>query len=199
MKKKTRLICLIVILFAIVGGIVWWQYAKLSKGLRTMPAGHAGEILVGALSGRVLSPGVDGTQPTVQGTEPLLDQYRENPKLAHQRYLLVMTWIHASQMFKAIGSDPRYEGQMMNSSAVEGIPQKERVDGWGQPYCIFAGTDRMTFLSGGGNVALNCESLRQTATQAASRSRDSRLTKDGELLVTVYSGEKKYRQLNLTE
>lgn len=191
MTKKTRLIYWIVILLAIVAGIVWWQYAKLGRGIRTMPAGDAGEILVGALSGRVLSPGIDGAQPTEQGRKPLLDQYRENPNLAHQRYLLVMTWIHASQMFKAIGSDPRYQGQMMNSSAVEGIPQKERVDGWGQPFCIFAGTDRMTFLSGGGNVALNCESLRQTATQAASESRDSRLTKDGELLVAVYKqGEK---------
>jgi hypothetical protein len=185
MTRRTRIICWIVFVVAIVAGIVWWQYAKLSKGLRTMPVGDAGEILIGALSGRVLAPGVDGTQPTVQGTEPLLDQYHDNPKLAHQRYLLVMTWVYASQMFKAIGSDPQYEGQMMSSNGVEGIPQKERVDGLGKPYCIFRGTDRMTFLSGAGN-ALNCELLRQTATQAASRSRDSRLTREGELLVTVY-------------
>jgi hypothetical protein len=186
MKRRTRLIWWIAILVAIVGGIVWWQMARLSNGLRTLPGRSAGEVLIGALSSEVLAPGVDGTQLAARETEPLLDQYRGNPKLAHQRYLLVMTWVHASQMFKAIGSDPEYEGQMISSSAVEGIPQKELVDAWGKPYCIFAGTDRMTFLSGGGVVALDCGSLRQTATQAALMSRDSRLTKDGELLVTVY-------------
>lgn len=95
MTKRTRLICWIVILFALVGGIVWWQLAKLSKGLRTMPVRGAGEVLVGALSSKVLAPGVDGNPSLAQGTEPILDQYREKPELSHQRYLLVMTWVGA--------------------------------------------------------------------------------------------------------
>jgi hypothetical protein len=186
MTKRTRLICWIVILFALVGGIVWWQLAKLSKGLRTMPVRGAGEVLVGALSSKVLAPGVDGNPSLAQGTEPILDQYREKPELSHQRYLLVMTWVHASQIFKAIGQDSRFEGLMISSSVVPGISKEERVDGWGKPYCILADPQRTTVLSGGGIVELDCEALRKTAEQAAEKSIDSRLTKDGDLLVAVY-------------
>lgn len=191
MTSRARVIWLVVVFLAALVGIAYWQMARLSKGLRTMPAGNAGEILVGALSARMLAPGVDGTRQMALTTEPLLDQYQKNPKLAHQRYLLVVTWVHASQIFKTIDRNLPPEGEMLNSSTVPEIPQEERVDGWGKPYCILAGADRMTFLSGGGNVALNCESLRQTAIQTASQSTDSRLTRNGALLVAVYKrGEK---------
>ncbi len=186
MSRRTRVICWIVLASAIVAGIVWWQLAKLSRGLQTMPAGGAGEILVDALSAEVLASGVDGSQPSALGTKPLLDQYHENPALAHRRYLLVMTWVHASQIFKTLGPNPRFAGQMLSSAAVEEVPQKERIDGWGKPYCIFADAGRMTFLSSGGNDALNCETLRQTAMQVTDNSTDSRLTKKGDLLVAVY-------------
>jgi len=186
MTTRTRVICWILIIVAAVAGIVWWQMARLRKGLRTMPADNAREILVAALSAQVLATGVDGTQQMGQEPEPLLDQHQKNPGLVHRRYLLVLTWVHASQIFKAIGHNPQIEGKMVSSGTIPGIPQQERVDGWGRPYCILAGPDRVTFLSGGGNAALNCESLLQTAVQAASRSTDSRLTKDGDLLVAVY-------------
>jgi hypothetical protein len=186
MTKRTRLVGLIVILVIVVAGIVWWQYAKLGRGLRTMPAGTAGEVLISSLSKEVLAPGVDGT---AQGAGPLLDQYRKNPELIRQRYRLVMTWVHASKIFKAIGQDPSFKDEMVSSASLPKIPAADRADGWGNPYCIFAGPDEMTFLSSGGDAALNCESLRQTAEQAATTSTDSRLTKDGNLLVAVYKRE----------
>ena len=186
MTKRTRVIWWVVILVAIVGGILWWQYAKLGRGLRTMPARTAGEVLISSLSKEVLAPGVDGT---AQGAGPLLDQYRKNPELIRQRYRLVMTWVHASKIFKVISQNPSFKNEMISSASLPNIPAADRADGWGNPYCIFAGTDRMTFLSGGRNAALNCQSLRQTAEQAASTSTDSRLTKDGNLLVAVYKRE----------
>lgn len=186
MTKRTRLICWIVILVAVVVGIVCWQMSKLSRGLRTMPLHGTTEVLVGALSSRVLAPGLDGGASEQNGPGPLLDEYRKDPTLTRQRYLLVMTWIHASQIFKAVGYRSHFEGLMVSSASVAGIPQEDRVDGWGNPYCILADEKQMTFLSSGGNVALNCETLRQTAQQAASRSTDSRLAKEGSLLVAVY-------------
>lgn len=148
-----------------------------------MPAGTAGEVLISSLSKEVLAPGVDGP---VQDAGPLLDQYRKNPELIRQRYRLVMTWVHASKIFKAIGPNPSFAGEMVSSASLSSLPAADRTDGWGNPYCVFASADQTTFLSSGGNAALNCESLRQTAEQAASTSTDSRLTKDGNLLVTVY-------------
>jgi len=186
MTRRTRLVGWIVILVAVVAGIVWWQYAKLGRGLRTMPAGTAGEVLISSLSKEVLAPGVDGTISQSSPHGPLLDQYRKNPEVVRQRYRLVMTWVHASRIFKAIGQDPSFKDKMVSSASLPSIPAADRADGWGNPYCIFAGPDQMTFLSSGGDAALNCDSLRQTAEQAASVSKDSRLTKDGNLLVAVY-------------
>ena len=144
------------------------------------------ELLVGTLSTQVLAPGVDGTVSQSIAREPLLDQYRKNPEAIRQRYRLVMTWVHASKIFKAIGQNLTFKDEMVSSASLSNIPVADRADGWGNPYCIFADTDQMVFLSSGGDTALNCESLRQTAKHAASTSRDSRLTKDGEILVAVY-------------
>jgi hypothetical protein len=119
-------------------------------------------------------------------SEPLLEQYRTNPTLTHQRYLLVMTWMHAGQMFRAVGDNPPSEGVMVNSASVMNVPPEDRVDGWGNPYCVLAESKRVTFLSSGGKGVLNCEMLQQTAQLAASKATDSRLTKEGEFLVAVY-------------
>jgi hypothetical protein len=184
MKKRTRLICWIVIAIAAIAGIVCWQMYSLGKGLRTMQVDAAREVLVGALSAEVLAPGVDGNAPS--SPEPLLEQYRKNPTLTHQRYLLVMTWVHASQIFKAVGNNPPSEGVMVSSASVTNVPPEDRVDGWGNPYCLLAESKQMTFLSSAGNGVLDCEKLRKSAQQAALRATDSRLTKEGNLLVTVY-------------
>jgi hypothetical protein len=186
MKKRTRLFCWIVIVVVVVVCILCWQMSKLSRGLRTMPLHGATEVLVGALSSRVLAPGLDEGIPKPNGPSPLLDEYRIDPALTRQRYLLVMTWVNASQIFKAVGYHQPFESLMVSSATAAGIPPEHRIDGWGNPYCILADEKQMTFLSSGGNGPLNCEMLRQTAQQAASRSTDSRLTKEGNLLVAVY-------------
>jgi hypothetical protein len=100
-----------------------------------------------------------------------------------------MTWVNASKIFKAVGQNPPSEGEMLSSTSLSSVPAANRVDGWGNSYCILSGTDQMTFLSSGGNAAPNCQSLRQTAEEAASKSTDSRLTRDGNLLVAVYKRE----------
>jgi hypothetical protein len=75
---------------------------------------------------------------------------------------------------------------MLSSSSLTGVPQEDRVDGWGNPYCILADSRRMTFLSSGGNSTLRCADLGHIAEQAASRATDSRLTREGNILVAVY-------------
>jgi len=39
MKKKARVLFWIVIAIAVVAGFVYWQYAKLGQGLRTIKVG----------------------------------------------------------------------------------------------------------------------------------------------------------------
>ena len=183
MKRSTSLICWIVVAITVMAGFVYWQNSKLGRAIRTMPAEPASEVLVGALSGQVLSPSLSGNAPNDQGT--VLDEYRKNPALTHQRYLLVLTWTHAGQMFEAIKDNPT-EGVMVTSASLTNVPAKDRVDGWGNPYCFLTESKRITFMSSGGNGVLNCEDLRQTAQQAASKATDSRLFKEGNLLVAVY-------------
>lgn len=187
MRRRAQFIGMILVPLALaLGAVAYWQWSKLSMGLRKMPMDGTTELLVGALSTQVLAPGVDGAVSQSSAREPLLDQYRKDPELIRQRYRLVMTWVHASKIFKAIGQNPPFHGEMVSSTSLSSLPVADRTDGWGNPYCVFTGTDQMTFLSGGGNAALNCESLRRTAERVASVSTDSRLTKNGNLLVIVY-------------
>jgi len=184
MKRRARLSLWILIAVAAIAGLVYWQMHKLGEGLKTMQMDGAREVLVGTLSAQVLAPGVDGNAANASG--PLLEQYRKDPAVTHQRYLLVMTWIHASHIFKAIENNPLSEEVTASSASLTNVPLEDRVDGWGNPYCFLAESKRMTFLSSGGNGVLNCEKLRQTAHEAASKATDSRLTKEGHLLVAVY-------------
>jgi hypothetical protein len=186
MTKKSSVIFWIVIPTAIIGGLVYWQISQLGKGIREMPVKDAEEVLVSAYSAQVLAPGTDGYASQSGSSEPLLDQYRKNPALIHQRYLLVITWVHASQIFKAIDKTHVLEKPMMiNSASVESVSRETRVDGWGNPYCIFIDTKQIAFLSSGGASTLDCESLRQFAQRAAISTIDSRLTKEGSIFVTV--------------
>lgn len=184
MKRRKRLVFWILIAIAAIAAIVCWQMYKLGKGLRTIEAGAAREVLVGALSAQFVAPAVNGNVPN--GPEPLLEQYRTNPALTHQRYLFAMTWTHASQVFKAISNNPPSEGVMESSAYLTDVLPEDRIDGWGNPYCFLVESKRMTFLSSGGKGVLNCEKLRKTAQQAGSKATDSRLTKEGDLLVAVY-------------
>ena len=181
MTRRARLVFWIVTIIVLVAGFLYWQMSRLSRGLRTMPMQEATEVLVGSLSAKVLAPDLVRDQ-----SKPLLDQYRSDPTLAHQQYVLVMTWLHASKIFKSTGINPRSEGLMLSSSSLAGVPQEDRVDGWGNPYCILADSKRMTFLSSGGNSALRCADLGHVAERAASRATDSRLTREGDVLVAVY-------------
>jgi hypothetical protein len=186
MTKTRRLVYGIAIAIFAVAGFVWWQVRELGNRIDSMPVGNVGEILVGALSSEVLSPGLPGSMSRANGTEPILDEYQKNPALTHQRYLLVITWQHASQMFKAVGDKPIVKEQMISSDLLEGIPVEDRVDGWGTPYCISIDSMAMTFLSSGGGGAVDCGNMRQIARQAAARASDARLSKEGSLLVVVY-------------
>ncbi len=188
MKRSTRLISWILLGIAATAGIVWWENYELGKGSRTLRIDAAAEVLTGSLSTQVLAPGVDGSDANDSG--PLLEQYRKDPTLNHKRYLLVMTWTHASEMFKAIDNSPPSEGVILSSESLGNVPPRDRVDGWGNPYCLLVEPKRVTFLSSGGKGVLTCEKLRQTAQQAASKAIDSRLTKEGDILAAVYERAK---------
>jgi hypothetical protein len=181
MTRRARSVLWIVTIIALVAGFLYWQMSRLSRGLRTMPMRGATEVLVGSLSAKVLAP--DLAQDV---SKPVLDQYRNDPGLAHQQYILVMTWLHASKIFKSAAINTQVEGVMISSVSLTDVPQEDRVDGWGNPYCVLAGSRRITFLSSGGNGVLSCEDEWHAAEQAASKARDSRLTKEGALLAAVY-------------
>lgn len=188
MKRSTRFIFWILIGIAAIAGIVSWENYELGKGLRTLRIDAAAEVLTGSLSTQVLAPGVDGSDANDSG--PLLEQYKKDPTLNHKRYLLVMTWTHASEMYKAIDNSPLTEGTIASSISVTNVPPKDRIDGWGNPYCFLADSKHLTFLSSGGRGVLRCENLRRAAEQASSRAIDSRLGKEGDLLVAVYERAK---------
>ena len=94
MKKRTRITLWIVIAVLIVAGFVWWQLWQLGRGLRTFHAENTQDVLLSAMSAEVLAPNV-GNRQQPAGSEPLLDQYRKNSELSHQRSLLVITWANS--------------------------------------------------------------------------------------------------------
>jgi hypothetical protein len=170
MTKKARLACWIAAIgLASVMGFVYWEISRLSIALRTLPLGGPSERLARNLSDQFLGASLKGNAPN-----------------GPQRYILVKTWTHATKMFIALNNNPPPEGVMLSSTSLIDVPAENRVDGWGNPYCLLAVSKEMTFLSSGGNGVLNCEELRKTAMLAASKATDSRLTKEGNLLVTVY-------------
>jgi hypothetical protein len=178
MKRTTRLICSIAIAIALIAGFVYWEKASLSAALRTMPVGGArGALVVDTLSAQVLGAGLN---------EPVSDQLVRSPAYARQRYALVTTWIHASKIFKSLNNNPPPEGVMLSSASLTNLSAENRVDAWGNPYCLVTEHKQMIFLSSAGKGVLNCEEMRETAQQAASKAIDARLTKEGNLLVAVY-------------
>ena len=163
-----------------IAGLVYWGLSKVGEGLRTLPLGGTRETLVGALSARVLNPSINGN--AMFGQEALLDQFKKNPTLVHQRYVLVVTWINAGKIFKAVSNSLPSEETVVNSATITNVLPEDRVDGWGNPYCLFSNSERVTFLSSWGKGVLKCESLRDAAEQAGVRANDSRLNKQGDLL-----------------
>src|SRR5437660_12315742 len=118
MTGRTRLVFWIVTIIALVAGFLYWQMSRLSKGLRTMPMRGATEVLVGSLSAKVLAPDL-----VTDVSKPVLDQYRSDPAAAHQQYVLVMTWLHASKIFKGTGISARSERLILSSSSLTGGPE----------------------------------------------------------------------------
>jgi hypothetical protein len=186
MNKKLRIVLWIVIAILIVAGFVWWQMWQLGRGLRTTHAENAQEVLLSAMSSEVLAPGVVGNRQQAGASGPLLDQYTKDPNLTHQQYLLVMTWLHASQLFKATDWSA-LEGKLLGSDTLTNVPSESRADGWHSPFCIWVEQKQVAFISGGGNGTPDCSVLQQTAGEAVATSRDARLSRVGNLLVTVQS------------
>jgi hypothetical protein len=186
MKKKTRIILWIVIAILILAAFVWWQMWQLGRGLRTVHADNAQEVLLSAMSPEVLAPDVDGGDQQSRASRPLLDQYRKDPNLTHQRYLLVMTWVHASQIYKATDWSA-FDGKMLGSDTLTNVPSDSRVDGWNNPFCMWVGQKQVVFISSGGNGVPDCNVVQQIAGEAVAASHDAKLTRAGNLLVTVQS------------
>jgi hypothetical protein len=185
MRKKALLVCWIAAIgIASVVGFVYWEMSRLSLALRTLPVGRPSETLARDLSAQFLGAGLKGNAPN--GPQ-LNQQLLSSPDFIRQRYILVITWTHATKMFIALNNNPPpSEGVMLSSTSLINVPAENRVDGWGNPYCLLVVSKQMTFLSSGGNGVLKCEELRKTALLASSKATDSRLTKEGNLLVTVY-------------
>src|ERR1700733_3651040 len=186
MKKTTRVVLWIVIGLLIIAGFIWWQMWQLGRGLRTIHADNAQEVLLSAMSAEVLAPDVGGDRQQPNTSGPLLDQYRKDPNLTHQRYLLVMTWVHASQIHKTTDWSAS-NGKMLGSDTLTNVPSESRVDGWHNPFCISVGQKQVVFISSGGNGTPNCNLLQHTAGEAAAGSHDAKLTRAGNLFITVQS------------
>jgi hypothetical protein len=155
MKRTRRLVSWISIAIALVAGFVYWEISSLSAALRTMPVGGAkGALVVATLSAQVLGTGLN---------EPLSEQLLTSPAYTHQRSDLVATWIHASKIFKSLRNRPPPDGVMLSSASLTNLPVENRVDAWGNPYCLITEPKQMIFLSSAGKGVLNCEEMRQAA------------------------------------
>ena len=183
MNRKMRIVLWVVIAVLIIAGFVWWQMWQLGRGLRTIHAENAQEVLFSAMSSQVLAPDVAGSGQQAGASLPLLDQ---DTNITHQRYLLVTTWLHASQIYKTTDWSA-FDGKMLDSSTMADIPSEARVDGWRSPFCIWVGRKQVALMSSDGKGFPDCRALRQTAERAMASSHDARLTRVEGLLVTVQS------------
>jgi hypothetical protein len=211
MKKAMRLIFWMTIVIALTVSFVYAGMSGLSLALRTFPVGNAQETsshdremsglsralktlpvensqvasALDALSAQVLDASLRKNSPTPEGMAS--GQLVQNPAFVYQRQSLVTTWIHATRMFMSLHKDPPQEGAMLSSASLTSVSPEDRVDGWGNPYCIGVQSKHMIFLSSGGKGMLVCERLVQTALLAASKATNSRLAKDGDVLIAVYN------------
>ena len=154
-----------------------------------MPTENAKEIALGVLAKQVLNAGL--LEDTNQSTpsEAILDEYEKNPSRIHQRYLLVTTWSHAAQIFKSVSNWSGPQDRVIDSNSLTALPENIRLDAWNTPYCIWVGSKQVVFISSGGHGSLECDALQKTAQDAAAASRDPRLTKFRNVLVSVQSKE----------
>lgn len=187
MRPRNGVLAGVAIVVALVMGLVYWQNFRLSRVLSTVPADAARELMVSSLASQVLTSGVDDSARDFP--QPLLDQYQMDPALTRRRYLLVVTWLHARNMFKNHVEDQLPEGAIVSSSSFADVHSEDALDGWGSPFCVASYLGRTVFLSSGGNGVLDCgEDTRQNAKRAASNFTDSRITKVGKTLAVVYAG-----------
>lgn len=165
-----------------LGGLAWHASRHANRPLNRQNAEAAGETLLSGYAPFVLAPGVD----TSKLSGPLLDESRKDPAAVHNRYQLVLTWMHATRVAQAAVNLPATL-QMVRSDHLPAISPEFRMDGWNQPFCIWGDAGKAVVVSGGGRNLANCDAVRADAHRAVTSVRDSRLTKVGNVLVTVLS------------
>ena len=186
MTNIKRVALWIIVALLLIACFAWWQMSQLGRGLRTIHAATSEEVLSNAISAEVLASklrGGDGQSSAA--SKSLLDQYMEDPRSIHQRYLMITTWLHASQIITSIHDWSTFEGKMIDSEMLTNLSSDTRVDGWGVPFCIWVGQKQLVFISSGGTRVPPCGVLEQTARKAATSSKDSKLTTIENLLITV--------------
>jgi hypothetical protein len=182
MNKHLRIFLWVLALIVIIAGFFLWQRQQLGKSLRTVHAENAEDMLMSGMSSVVLAPDLGSGQQAII-SEALLSQYQKDPNLIHQKFLLVTTWLHASQIQKATNwSSYR---RMLDSETLSNIPESLRVDGWNNPFCIWVEPKQVVFISSGGKGTLECKALTKIASQSAISSHDARLRRTADVLVTV--------------
>jgi hypothetical protein len=162
-------------------GLVWYARWEFALPIRKANADQLEELLVGAFSGVVLAPGVDGSTSSA----PILEQYQKDPALMHHRYLLVVTWLHASEIVKVSNSGLLRNTTMTRSDMLTNVAKENRVDGWNNPYCVWASHQEIAVLSSGGSGVPDCQALQASAQKAIAASPDPRLARVGNIYFTV--------------
>ena len=185
MRRGQRLGIAAAIVFVLVVGVVYWQWMQFSRGLESVPTDTGREILLSAWSAEVLAPDVDTGAKQPRRIVALADQFLEDPDLVHWRYLLVTTWLHATQLVNILSVGHLPEDKMISSDSLTAVPAASRVDGWRAPYCVLVEAKQMVVISSGGRGPLDCSGLLLDAQRAGLSVHDPRLTRSGNVLVTV--------------
>jgi len=187
--RKRKWLVVFGVLFALVllgAGFIEWQLAQLGMAIRTLPVGGAQNVALSALGDVVLDPSVFGESERAENVAPILEQYNKNPARVKNRAILTMTWFHASLMAKDLARTGIPSGRMFSSTELPQVPLDHRNDGWNNPYCVLADDTSVVMMSSGGNGAMNCATLTQTAKVVVSQPPNPRLRRlSNGVLVTV--------------
>jgi hypothetical protein len=176
---------------AVVLGLVvfiGWQWHRFETRIQSMPVNIPENLALDPLASVVVDPQLLGSLHDAEAgsSMPLLQRSSETPRYSKERAELALTWLHASRIFKATDWSA-LGGKMLSSDILTSISSESRVDAWNKPFCVLVEDKQVAFISSDGTVAPDCSSLRHVAEKAVSASHDARLTRAGNLLVTVQS------------
>ena len=177
MSKLWIRLAVAAIVVAACGIGIWRWYTTGLEQLSSMPVGNAETVTLGAMGDLVLDKSVLEERQSDQ-SKAILDQYRENPSAFDEKARFVRTWMRASSLIKGMSSSPITPGRVISSSTLSQASTDDRVDAWGNSFCLYSNGARTVALSSGGGGQLSCDSLGAVAKRLTTTVSSKKLFKD---------------------